>query len=72
MASAQRTLHIARAWRDHLVTTREALEVAGVETEQDLIAAAERAGLSLSCKTRHGAGAGAGRSAFSASVRSTS
>lgn len=70
MASAQRTLQIARAWRDHLVTTWEALEVAGVETEQDLIAAAERAGLRLSGSSKRGGGAR--RSAFAASVHSTS
>ena len=43
MASANRTVAAVRAWQDHLITGREALEIAGLRSEQELLSAARQA-----------------------------
>ncbi len=43
MANVQRSRLAVEAWREHLITAHEALEISGLETERELQAIAERA-----------------------------
>ncbi len=42
MANAQRARMAFQAWRDHLITAPEAMEISGVESEGDLLAVGAR------------------------------
>lgn len=42
MANAQRTRLAIEAWRDHLITAPEAMEISGVESESEMLAYAAR------------------------------
>ena len=52
MASAHRTVVAVQAWKRRLITGREALEIAGVDSEGELLFAAERAEANLKCSNR--------------------
>ena len=43
MANAQRARLALRAWREHLITTPEAMEISGFESESEMLAFAGRA-----------------------------
>lgn len=38
MVNVQRTRVAFQAWRDHLITAREAMEISGADSERDLVA----------------------------------
>jgi hypothetical protein len=42
MANSQRTRLAIQAWRDHLITAPEAMEISGVESESEMLACAAR------------------------------
>jgi hypothetical protein len=53
MARAKRILSAYEAWRDRLITTGEAVEMADVDSAGELIAAARRAAVRSGQSIRH-------------------
>ena len=52
MASAYRTVAAVEAWKQRLITGREAVEIAGVASEDELVSAAKRAEAKLKRQPR--------------------
>ena len=62
MTSSVRVRETLQAWQDHLITTREAMEIVGVEEQLDLLAAgsSQRSGGVSVSKPSTGAKSGQG------------